>query len=242
MRLFREANINFIRTSHYPPRPDFLELCDEYGIYVEDETAVAFLGQEIDCRENDPEFTSRFMDQFAELIERDRSHPCVILWSLANESFWGTNIAMQNAYAHQEDPSRLTIFSYPITQHEEDDRADIWSMHYAAWDQASDALVDSFNRSCHEPLPWPVLHDESTHIPCYDRTDQRRDPGVRDFWGETISRFWDKIWNTQGALGCAIWAGLDEVWLASGRRNHWGAPWGILDGWRRKKPGVLACA
>lgn len=236
VRLFREANINFIRTSHYPPRPDFLELCDEYGIYVEDETAVAFLGQEIDCRENDPEFTSRFMDQFAELIERDRSHPCVILWSLANESFWGTNIAMQNAYAHQEDPSRLTIFSYPITQHEEDDRADIWSMHYAAWDQASDALVDSFNRSCHEPLPWPVLHDESTHIPCYDRTDQRRDPGVRDFWGETISRFWDKIWNTQGALGCAIWAGLDEVWLASGRRNHWGAPWGILDGWRRKKP------
>ena len=54
VRLFREANINFIRTSHYPPRPDFLELCDEYGIYVEDETAVAFLGQEIDCRENDP--------------------------------------------------------------------------------------------------------------------------------------------------------------------------------------------
>ena len=127
VRLFREANINFIRTSHYPPRPDFLDLCDEYGIYVEDETAVAFLGQEIDCRENDPEFTSRFMDQFAELIERDRSHPCVILWSLANESFWGTNIAMQNAYAHQEDPSRLTIFSYPITRHEEDDRADIWS-------------------------------------------------------------------------------------------------------------------
>ena len=233
VRLFKEANINFIRTSHYPPRPDFLDLCDEYGIYVEDETAVAFLGQEIDCRENDPEFTGKFMNQFAELLERDRSHPSVILWSLANESFWGRNLAMENAYAHQEDPGRLTIFSYPITQREEDDRADIWSMHYAAWEQDPAALVDSFDRSCHEPVPWPVLHDESTHIPCYDRTDQRRDPGVRDFWGETISRFWDKLWYAPGVLGCAIWAGVDEVWQGKGR---WGAPWGILDGWRRKKP------
>ena len=78
------------------------------------------------------------------------------------------------------------------------------------------ALVDSFDRSCHEPVSWPVLHDESTHIPCYDRTDQRRDPGVRDFWGETISRFWDKLWYAPGVLGCAIWAGVDEVWQGKG--------------------------
>ncbi len=236
VRLFKEANINFIRTSHYPPRPDFLDLCDEYGIYVEDETAVAFLGQEIDCRENDPAFTARFMDQFAELIERDKSHPCVILWSLANESIWGRNLALENAYAHQEDPERLTIFSYPITQHEDDDRADIWSMHYAAWEQDPIALVDSFDRSCHEPIEWPVLHDESTHIPCYARADLKRDPGIRDFWGETISRFWDKLWNTKGALGCAIWAGLDDVRFFPSKGSYLGAPWGIIDGWRRKKP------
>lgn len=234
--LFKEANINFIRTSHYPPRPDFLDLCDEYGIYVEDETAVAFLGQEIGCRENDPEFTARFMDPFAELIERDRSHPCVILWSLANESIWGKNLALENAYAHQEDPGRLTIFSYPITQHEDDERADIWSMHYAAWEQDPAALVDSFDRGCHEPVKWPVLHDESTHIPCYARKDLQRDPGVRDFWGESISRFWDKMWNTEGALGCAIWAGLDDVHYVPSRKTFVGPPWGIIDGWRRKKP------
>lgn len=235
VRLFKEANINFIRTSHYPPRPDFLDLCDKYGIYVEDETAVAFLGQEIDCHESDPEYTDKFMNQFSELIERDRSHACVILWSLANECFWGKNLALENAYAHQEDPSRLTIFSYPITQQEDDDRADIWSMHYASWEQSPIALVDSFDRSCHEPVEWPVLHDESTHIPCYDHTDHRRDPGVRDFWGETISAFWNKLWNTDGALGCAIWAGIDDVWLApTGRR--FSPEWGIIDPWRRKKP------
>lgn len=239
VRLFKEANINFIRTSHYPPRPDFLDLCDEYGIYVEDETAVAFLGQEIGYPENDPAFRNKFMDQFAELIERDRSHPCVILWSLANESIWGKNLALENTYAHQEDPGRLTIFSYPITQHEDDERADIFSMHYAAWDQEPDALVDSFNRSRVEPLDWPVLHDESTHIPCYDRKDQRRDPGVRDFWGQTIKQFWDRLWKAEGVLGCAIWAGLDEVRCLedeNGVGSYIGAPWGILDGWRRRKP------
>ncbi len=239
VRLFKEANINFIRTSHYPPRPDFLDLCDEYGIYVEDETAVAFLGQEIGWRENDPAFKAQFMDQFAELIERDRSHPCVILWSLANESVWGRNLALENAYAHQEDPGRLTIFSYPVTQHEDDERADIFSMHYAAWDQEPDALVDSFNRSRMEAPDWPVLHDESTHIPCYDRGDQRRDPGVRDFWGQTIRQFWDRLWKAEGVLGCAIWAGLDEVRALDDKNaagGYVGAPWGILDGWRRRKP------
>ena len=232
VKLFKEANINFIRTSHYPPRPDFLDLCDEYGIYVEDEIAVAFLGQEIDCRQNDPAYTACFLGQFSEMIERDRSHPSVLIYSLANESIWGSNLELENRYAHEEDPSRLTIFSYPITQQEDDDRADLWSMHYAAWDQKANALVDSFNRSEHQPMDWPVLHDESTHVPCYCRKDLKRDPSVRDFWGVTIRDFYSKIYETRGAFGCAIWAGLDDV--------RKGAPfqpqWGIIDGWRRKKP------
>ena len=232
VKLFREANVNFVRTSHYPPRPDFLDFCDEYGIYVEDEIAVAFLGQGTDCRENDPAYTDRFLGQFSEMIERDRSHPSVIIYSLANESIWGTNFELENRYAHEEDPGRLTIFSYPITAREDDDRADIWSMHYAAWDQSPIALVDSFNRSEHEEIPWPVLHDESTHIPCYCRNDLKRDPGVRDFWGVTIREFYNKLFSTKGALGCAIWAGIDDV-----RANaSYHAPWGIIDGWRRKKP------
>lgn len=235
IQLFKEANINFIRTSHYPPRPDFLELCDKYGIYVEDEIAVAFLGQFIQYTENDPQYTSCFMNQFSEMLERDLSHPCVIIWSLANESYWGSNFRLMNEYAHAADPTRPTIFSYPITMQEDDNMTDIWSMHYAAWGQNLTALVDSFDRSLRWSGDIPVLHDESTHIPCYCRKDLRRDPGVRDFWGETISRFWDNLWETPGAIGCAIWAGLDDVWFYSGKKYP-GPLWGILDGWRRKKP------
>lgn len=229
--LFKQANINFIRTSHYPPRPDFLDLCDRYGIYVEDEIAVSFLGYGVWRTESDPAYTSCYMDQLAEMIERDRSHPSVIIWSLANESHWGENLAMMNAYARKEDPSRLTIFSYPLTQNEDDEPTDIWSVHYDRWDRNLTDLTDCHRRSIREPANIPVLHDESTHIPCYDRAELQRDPGVRDFWGETIYRFWDRLWETSGALGCAIWAGIDDT-----RENNQAWSWGIIDGWRRMKP------
>ena len=87
--LFKDANINFIRTSHYPPSTEFLDLCDRLGMYVEDEAGIAFVGYGTQSTENDPERLPLYMNQFAEWIERDRSHPCVILWSLANESHWG---------------------------------------------------------------------------------------------------------------------------------------------------------
>ncbi|WP_176462557.1 glycoside hydrolase family 2 protein [Paenibacillus odorifer] len=234
VRLFKEANINFIRTSHYPPSPYFLDLCDQYGMYVEDEIAVSFLGYGTWYSQSDPEFTSCFMGQFAEMIERDRSHPSVIIWSLANESYWGDNLALMNAYAHKEDPGRLTIFSYPLTQMEDDLQVDIWSVHYDKWDRDLADLTDCFRRSHREPGAWPVLHDESTHIPCYNRRELQRDPGARDFWGETIYRFWDRLWKTDGALGCAIWAGIDDIWVKD--ENSFTFPWGIIDGWRRTKP------
>jgi beta-galactosidase len=234
VRLFKEANINFIRTSHYPPRPDFLDLCDQYGIYVEDEIAVSFLGYSCWHTENDPVYTQCFIGQFSEMIERDRSHPSVIIWSLANESCWGENIAMMNSYAHREDPSRLTVFSYPLTQMDDDEPVDIWSYHYAGIDANLEALTEAFQRSNHEPAPMPVIHDESTHIPCYNFSELKRDPGTRDFWGETIKRFWDRIWDTEGALGCAIWAGIDDVRVKDGAMTRY--PWGIMDGWRRLKP------
>lgn len=234
VRLFKEANINFIRTSHYPPSPYFLDLCDQYGMYVEDEIAVSFLGYGTWHTQSDPEFTACFMGQFTEMIERDRSRPSVIIWSLANESYWGENLALMNDYAHKEDPGRLTIFSYPLTQMEDDIPADIWSVHYERGDSDLADLTDCFHRSRHEPAARPVLHDESTHISCYNRSELQRDPGVRDFWGETICRFWDKVWMTKGALGCAIWAGIDDIRVQD--QASYTYPWGIIDGWRRLKP------
>ena len=220
--LFRQANINFIRTSHYPPTPEFLEACDRHGLYVEEETAVSWsnLG---DGPSSDPAYTSRFLRQFAEMIDRDRAHACVVFWSLGNESQWGTNFAMEREHARAADPTRPLIFSYPDTVPLGAPAADIYSKHYP--DAASNLGSDDM----------PVLHDEFAHVPCYNLDTLRRDPGVRNFWGESIKRFGDAFLATEGCLGGSIWAGIDEVFLLKDRAVGYG-PWGIIDGWRRPKP------
>ena len=110
--LFRAANINFVRTSHYPPTEQFLDACDRHGIYVEEETAVCWSAVE-GGTSSDPAFRSRFLSQFQEMIVRDRNHASVLFWSLGNESHWGENFIAEQQLAAESDPSRPTIFSYP---------------------------------------------------------------------------------------------------------------------------------
>ena len=225
--LFRDANLNFVRTSHYPPSESFLEACDRYGIYVEEETAVCFVNTEwnVSRRESqsDPEFLSRYMTQFSEMIERDRNHASVLMWSLGNESQWGTNIAAEYAYAKREDPSRPVIFSYPGTVPAGTAGYDVWSEHYPKVD--GDLKSPSV----------PKLNDEYGHVACYNTGTLERDPGVRDFWGASIRRFWDNCFDSEGCLGGAIWGAIDEVFMLPDSPVGYGE-WGLVDGWRRPKP------
>lgn len=234
VRLFKEANCNYIRTSHYPPSEYFLDLCDRYGIYVEDELALAFIARTLDYTQQDPMQTQRYLSHFAELASRDYSHPSVIIWSLCNESFGGLNFDLLNRFAKSADPTRVTKFSYPMTIREEYEPVDIWSIHYANYDSDLAKKQDNVSVGGAFGRDMPILHDEYVHVPCYNRTEHRRDPHVREFWGMSIARFWTGIWNTEGALGGAIWAGIDETDVYVGGNTC--LEWGIIDIWRRKKP------
>jgi hypothetical protein len=247
-RLFREANMNFVRTSHYPPNEAFLDACDREGLYVDDEIACMMVK---DYEHNDPGMTPMFLGQFSEMIERDRSHPSVIMWSMANESAWGRNFQAQHDYARAEDPSRPLIFSWAdLAPFGERPPFDIYSLHYAYYDADPSEMSDLWVGAWWNPAPGknitpgarrtaqgnlPVLHDEVAHVPAYDVREQMRDPGVRNFWGETIKRFWERIRTTDGALGAAIWAGIDDLMILS-ERGAVGREWGVIDGWRRLKP------
>lgn len=232
--LFKEANCNYIRTSHYPPTEYFLDLCDEKGIYVENELPLAFIARTLDYTQRDPAHTQRYLSYFADLYARDQAHPSVLIWSICNESFGGHNFDLLNQYIKYLDPTRPTKFSYPMTMRQEHEPIDIWSIHYANLDSDLAKKADNVSVGYAPGYDKPVIHDEYVHVPCYNRPERRRDPLVESFWGESITKFWDKIWNTKGALGGAIWAGIDETSLYVGGNTC--LDWGIIDIWRRKKP------
>jgi beta-galactosidase len=106
----KRHNINTIRTSHYPNTPEFLSLCDKYGFYVVDETDLETHGihvAEHNYFTDNPIWKSAFLDRIKRMVERDKNHPCIIMWSLGNESFMGENfIAMAN-WTKSRDKSRL---------------------------------------------------------------------------------------------------------------------------------------
>jgi beta-galactosidase len=235
----KEANMNFIRTSHYPPSREFLQYCDQYGLYVEEETAVCFVSAWRSeeylpsmSTENDTAFTSRYMGQLSEMIERDRDHPSVIIWSIGNENKYGMNFRKEFDYIRMTDPSRPVMFSYPGNGGN-DKIYDILSMHYPSFEgNAEEYGFQVVNFSCHG---IPVLNDEWAHVPCYNRTTLAGDPNVRDFWGESLDRMWSGCFEAEGCLGGAIWGMIDETFMLPDTCVGYGQ-WGILDTWRRRKP------
>ena len=103
--LMKQFNINAIRTSHYPDAPEFYDLCDEYGFYVIDEANLECHAFYNDLT-NNPAWTAAFADRAMRMVMRDKNHPCIILWSLGNESGVGPNHAAMEGWIRHYDPSR----------------------------------------------------------------------------------------------------------------------------------------
>ncbi len=93
--MMKLANINFLRTSHYPNDPYLYELCDVYGMFVMDEANQESHGYGIGNREigDDPNWTKAHVDRAVSLVERDKNHPCIFSWSMGNEGGSGRNMA-----------------------------------------------------------------------------------------------------------------------------------------------------
>lgn len=114
LRKMKELNINTIRTSHYPPHPEFLSLCDALGFYVIDEADLETHGYwpraggiQLNA---DPQWREAFVERMQRMVERDKNHACVILWSLGNESEYGPNHDAMLAYTKERDDTRLVHY------------------------------------------------------------------------------------------------------------------------------------
>lgn len=105
IRLMKAANINAVRTCHYPDDPRWLSLCDHYGFYVIDEADLETQGVR-GWLATQPEWADAYLDRAIRLAERDKNHPCVTFWSLGNESGYGPNFAAMAGWLHEFDPTR----------------------------------------------------------------------------------------------------------------------------------------
>jgi len=104
-RMMKQHNVNAVRCSHYPNDPYWLDLCDRYGLYAIDEANIeSHAWYDEVCA--DPRYASAFLERVRNMVERDKNHPSVILWSLGNESGYGPNHDAAAGWIRARDPSR----------------------------------------------------------------------------------------------------------------------------------------
>ncbi len=127
--IFKRHNINAIRTSHYPNDPRFTELCDKLGFMVIDEADLECHGMgstpgewtpdEMNMLSNDPKWEKAYIDRAKRLYERDKNHPCVIFWSLGNESGAGNNHRAMRKYIKGRNPDAIVHYEGANAQYGE---------------------------------------------------------------------------------------------------------------------------
>ncbi|RNB87179.1 beta-galactosidase subunit alpha [Brevibacillus fluminis] len=136
--LMKQHNINAVRTSHYPNDPRFYDLCDEYGLYVMDEADLETHGfEKLGCYNrlsDDPDWQEAYLDRVQRMVERDKNHASIIIWSMGNESGFGGNFVAMSAWCKEADPTRLA--------HYEEDRdgvfCDVFSTMYSSHEKMAE--------------------------------------------------------------------------------------------------------
>ncbi|MGP3985153.1 glycoside hydrolase family 2 TIM barrel-domain containing protein, partial [Streptomyces sp. KR80] len=129
--LMKQHNINAVRTSHYPPHPAFLDLCDELGLWVIDECDLETHGfHAVGWRRNpvdDERWTPALLDRAARMVERDKNHPAVIIWSLGNECGTGRGLTAMAEWIRDRDPDRPIHYEGDLSCKD----TDVYSRMYA---------------------------------------------------------------------------------------------------------------
>ena len=184
IRLMKQANINFLRTSHYPDRPILYELCDRYGIYVMDEACQESHGYGYANEEmgNDPEWRDAHVDRAVSLVSRDRNHPSVIIWSLGNEGGVGPNIQAMYDTIVSMDPSRLPFYDC--------------NPRYSALHDEGYPTPDMMRDRARAISDKPYIAREYAHA-----------------MGNSMGNFkeyWDVIYSDPSIAGAAIWDWVDQ--------------------------------
>ena len=184
IRLMKQGNVNFLRTSHYPDREYLYELCDRWGIYVMDEANHETHGYGYANRVmgEDLTFQRAHVDRAESLVKRDSNHPCVILWSLGNEGAVGPNIEAMYNKVKELDTTRPPFY--------DSDRR-----YSCIWDD-SYLYPDDLRREAQKVSDKPFMMREYAHA-------------MGNSCGN-LKEYWDVIYADSSICGAAIWDWVDQ--------------------------------
>jgi beta-galactosidase len=190
IRLMKQFNFNAVRTAHYPNDPLWYELCDEYGIYVVDEANIeshAYLASL--C--HDPRFAAAFLDRGMRMVQRDKNHACIILWSLGNESGCGANHEALAGWIRRTDPSRPLHYEGGLE----------WNWYR---DHTTTDVICPMYPEIAEIVRWAKSgHGQRPLIMCEYSHAMGNSNG-------SLSDYWEAIETNHGLQGGFIWDWVDQ--------------------------------
>ena len=211
--LMKQANINAVRTSHYPNVSRWYELCDSLGLYVMDEADIEEHGLR-GTLASTPDWHAAFLDRAVRMAERDKNHPSIVMWSMGNESGYGPNFAAISAWLHDFDPTRPVHYEGAQGAGGEPDpkTVDVISRFYTRVKQEylNPGIAEGKDKERAENARWERL------LEIAERTNDNRPVMTSEYahsMGNALGNFkeyWDEIYSNPRMLGGFIWDWVDQ--------------------------------
>ena len=195
LELMKAANFNAVRTSHYPYGSGFYDLCDQMGFYVIDEEPFCW----VNC--DDAKLKAAFEQRARETVQRDKNHPCVVIWGVGNENKPGRDNALAAKVTREMDPTRPRLISCQKAD-EGSEHVEFDDVHYRTTERIHEAEIDPRRAT------WPMIYTENPNV-----WDVRNGPdyGSLDLWRAVIDRTWREIWKDQHVVGTFLWEWQDRA-------------------------------
>jgi len=215
IKLMKQLNVNAVRTSHYPNDPRFYDLADQYGLYILDEANIEsheymqkgtsqgntntqaqqqhFLGYQ-------PEWQAAHIDRIQRMVQRDKNHPSIILWSLGNEAGFGTAFEQATAWIRENEPTRPVTYGGwgTVDGHSALDYVDIYTPMY-------DFLHEMEDWAQSNPKQ-PMIQAEYAHA-------------MGNSLGN-LQAYWDLIYQYPQLQGGFIWDWVDQTLLKTNQHGE----------------------
>lgn len=211
--LMKQANINAVRTSHYPNVTRWYELCDSIGLYVMDEADIEEHGLR-GTLASTPDWHAAFMDRAVRMAERDKNYASVVMWSMGNESGYGPNFAAISAWLHDFDPTRPVHYegAQGVDGAPDPATVDVISRFYTRLkqDYLNPGIPEGEDKERAENARWERL------LEIAERDNDNRPVMTSEYahsMGNALGNFqeyWNEIYSHPRMLGGFIWDWVDQ--------------------------------